>query len=89
MAETKMVRYLTDDRDDRRERNELVIWFCGNGDWYVGVCPEGEFPIGKTVRICTSGGASSAAPGLGVAIARAFRALANAPEGRGVTHVNE
>lgn len=80
------VRYLTDDRDERH-RNELVISVGGNGDWYVAVVPEGEGTIGRAVRICTSGGASSAAPGLGVAIARAFQALANA-NGAGITHVS-
>ena len=74
MDEIREVRYLTDDRDERR-RNELVINFGGNGDWYVAVVPEGEGAIGRSVRICTSGGASSKAPGLGVAIADAFRAL--------------
>ncbi|MBI4132656.1 MAG: hypothetical protein HY473_00955 [Candidatus Sungbacteria bacterium] len=78
------VRYLTDDRDERN-RNELVILLGGNGDWYVAVVPEGEGTIGRAVRICTSGGASAAAPGLGVAIANAFRALANAT-GEGITH---
>ena len=67
-------RYLTDDRD-LKERNELVILSGGNGDWYVGVVPEGEGYIGRMVRICTSGGASVAAPGLGVAIANAYRAI--------------
>lgn len=68
------VRYLTDDRDGRR-RNELVIMQGGNGDWYVSVVPEGTGTLGKAVRICTSGGAASAAPGLGVAIADAYRAI--------------
>jgi hypothetical protein len=37
MAECKdEVRYLTDDRDEKR-RNELVIQIGGNGDWYVSV----------------------------------------------------
>lgn len=82
------VRYLTDDRDERR-RNEPVISYGGNGDWYVAVVPEGEGTIGRAVRICTSGGASSAAPGLGVAIAHAFRAIANAEAlpGKGITHI--
>jgi hypothetical protein len=44
---------------------------------------EGDMPT-TGVRICTSGGAASAAPGLGVAIAQAFRALLNKtkPPGR-------
>jgi hypothetical protein len=71
------VRYLTDDRDERR-RNELVIQFGDNGDWYVSVVPEGQGAMGKAMRISTSGGASTACPGLGVAIANAFRAIAKA-----------
>ena len=69
------VRYLTDDRD-LRDRNELVIMQGDNGDWYVSVVPEGEGCIGKGVRLCTSGGASSRCPGLTVAIAQAYRAIA-------------
>jgi hypothetical protein len=84
--EIREVRYLTDDRDyPEDKRNELVIGFGGNGDWYVAVVPEGQGTIGRAVRICTSGGASKAAPGLGIAIARAFQALAEA-EGEGITH---
>lgn len=85
MARITEVRYLTDDRDERH-RNELIISIGGNGDWYVAVAPEGTKPIGKAIRICTSGGASSAVPGLGVAIAQAFRAIA-AAHGPGITHV--
>ena len=81
------VRYLSDDRDERKP-NELVISFGGNGDWYVAVAPQGEGTIGRCVRICTSGGAASAAPGLGMAIVNAFRALARA-KGDGITHVVE
>jgi len=73
------VRYLTDDRD-LRNRHELVISFAGNGDWYVSVVPEGEGTFGRAVRLCTSGGASTAAPGLAPAIADAFRALVRAQE---------
>ena len=66
-------RYLTDDRDSR-ERHELVIYQGNNGDWYVMVVPEGN-RLGPTVRLCTSGGASSRVPGLTAAIAQAFLAL--------------
>jgi hypothetical protein len=81
------VRYLTDDRD-AADRNELVIYAGGNGDWYVATAPRGQGSMGRAVRICTSGGASSAVPGLGLAIARAFRALAAAAPTphNGVTH---
>jgi len=72
---SEMVRYLTDDRDESH-RNELVIMQGGNGDWYVAVVPEGEGTIGRAVRLCTSGGASSRCPGLTGAIANAFRAIA-------------
>ncbi len=68
------VRYLTDDRDARNP-HELVIGIGGNGDWYAAVVPKGEGTLGRAVRICTSGGASTKAPGLPVAIADAFRAI--------------
>lgn len=68
-------RYITDDRDTPKPRNELVINSGGNGDWYIGVVPEGEGTLGRMVRICTSGGASTSCPGLGAAIADAFRAI--------------
>jgi hypothetical protein len=78
MAECKdEVRYLTDDRDEKR-RNELVIQIGGNGDWYVSVVPEGQGAMGKAVRICTSGGAASRCPGLPAAIAQAFIAIVDA-----------
>lgn len=70
-------RYVTDDRDEM-DRNELVIFQGGNGDWYVGVVEEGTAGLagsGRWVRLCTSGGASSAKPGLTAAIAAAYRAL--------------
>jgi hypothetical protein len=68
-------RYLTDDRDLPAEKQrELSILPGGNGDWYVSVDrPGGSGYPG--VRICTSGGASSAAPGLAPAIADAYRAM--------------
>lgn len=69
------VRYLTDDRDDEK-KNELVIIKGGNGDWYVATVPEGEGTIGRGVRICTSGGAATVAPGLPAAIANAFQSIA-------------
>lgn len=49
----------------------------GNGDWYVVTVPEGERSI-SAVRLCTSGGASSAVPGLVPLFAEAFRKLAAA-----------
>jgi hypothetical protein len=67
------VRYLTDDRD-REERHELVIGQAPNGDWYISVLPEGH-KHGPNVRLCTSGGASSAAPGLTIAVLRAYEAI--------------
>lgn len=66
------VRYLTDDADIDRHRNELRIFMGGNGDWYVSIAPEGEGDIGRGVRIVTSG---SRVPGLAVAIANAYRAI--------------
>lgn len=76
MSEIREARYLTDDRDHHK-KYELVISHGGNGDWYVSVVPEGEVAW-NSVRICTSGGAASAAPGLGVAISQAFQALVKA-----------
>lgn len=69
------VRYLTDDRD-ARQRHELIIYQANNGDWYVQVLPEGDV-LGPTVRLCTSGGASSRAPGLVESIRHAYIAMAN------------
>jgi hypothetical protein len=79
MGDIREVRYLTDDRDEKR-RNELVITLGGNGDWYVSVVPEGQKTIGRGVRVSTSGGASRRAPGLPAAIAEAFKALTDAQE---------
>lgn len=73
--------YLTDDRDlPDDELRTLVIFQGGNGDWYVQVANR----HGRTtegVRLCTSGGASSHAPGLTVAIASAYRAIMAAQRG--------
>lgn len=73
--------YLTDDRDlPDEELRTLVIYQGGNGDWYVQVAPR----HGRTtegVRLCTSGGASSHAPGLTAAIASAYRAIKAAQRG--------
>lgn len=71
------VRYLTDDRDEE-VRHELVIMRGGNGDLYVSVVPEGKKAF-EGVRICLSGGARASVPGLAMAIAKAFEAIATAP----------
>ncbi|HIH2744858.1 TPA: hypothetical protein ACYLN4_000524 [Burkholderia lata] len=75
MSELATAIYLTDDRDlPEQDLRALVIFPGGNGDWYVQVTP----PHGRStegVRICTSGGASTNCPGLGPAIAEAFRAI--------------
>ena len=73
--------YLTDDRDHPVEsQRALVIFPGGNGDWYVQVAPaHGRTTEG--VRICTSGGAATSCPGLGVAIADAYRAMKAAGSG--------
>lgn len=73
--------YLTDDRDlPEEDLRTLVIFQGGNGDWYVQVADAyGRATDG--VRLCTSGGASSQAPGLTVAIAEAFRAIKAAGTG--------
>lgn len=67
-------RYLSDDRDEESPK-ELLIELGSNGDWYIGVVEEGAGGVGRSIRICTSGGASTKAPGLGQAIATAFRIL--------------
>ncbi|MEX3629925.1 MAG: hypothetical protein VB138_11035 [Burkholderia sp.] len=73
--------YVTDDRDQPAdEQRALVIFQGGNGDWYVQVAPK----HGRTtegVRICTSGGAATHCPGLGSAIADAYRAMLAAQNG--------
>lgn len=73
--------YLTDDRDlPLEDQRALVIFPGGNGDWYVQVAPaHGRTTEG--VRICTSGGASTNCPGLGIAIADAYRAMQAAQRG--------
>lgn len=76
------VRYLTDDRDlPEEDQRELVIFLGGNGDWYVKVAPRGRRVV-HGVRICTSGGGSTTVPGLGVAIANAYRAIKEAESGK-------
>lgn len=74
--------YVTDDRDLLPEdQRALVIFQGGNNDWYVQVTPlSGRSTEG--VRLCTSGGASSACPGLTTAIAEAYRAMKDAESGR-------
>jgi hypothetical protein len=73
--------YLTDDRDlPESEQRSLVIFPGGNGDWYVQVAPKRGRTL-EAVRICTSGGAQTQCPGLGPAIAEAFRAMLAAQNG--------
>jgi len=73
--------YLTDDRDlPEKDQRALVIFPGGNGDWYVQVAPaHGRTTEG--VRICTSGGASTNCPSLGITIAEAYRAMQAAQQG--------
>ena len=81
MAVFDKAMYLTDDRDlPEEDQRALVIFPGGNGDWYVQVAPaHGRTTEG--VRICTSGGAATACPGLGIAIAESYRAMAAAEKG--------
>lgn len=73
--------YLTDDRDlPEEDLRTLVIFPGGNGDWYVQVAPANGRSM-DGVRICTSGGAATQCPGLGVAIAEAYRAIQAADKG--------
>lgn len=82
MADFESAMYLTDDRDlPEDEQRALVIFQGGNGDWYVQVAPKNGRTL-EGVRICTSGGAASNCPGLGVAIAEAYRAMLAARTGK-------
>jgi len=67
---------------DKNDKYELVIHLGGNGDWYIATVPEGEGCVGRAVRLCTSGGASTKAPGLTVAISNAFSAIIKAQKER-------
>jgi hypothetical protein len=79
--EPERVEYLTDDRDQTgRDRVKLVIFYGRNGDWYVKTCQEDEHGM-YAVRLRTSGGADSRAPGLCVGIAEAFRSIVTAHTG--------
>lgn len=78
---TTEARYLTDDRDlPPDELKELVIFQGGNGDYYVQIAPAGGRTM-EGVRLCTSGGASFAAPGLTQGISMAYRAMVAAQNG--------
>ncbi|MGY6257298.1 hypothetical protein ACXIVK_27955 [Paraburkholderia caledonica] len=79
--DTVIASYLTDDRDlPDAEQRRLVMFYGGNGDLYVQVAPK-DNPTFEGVRICTSGGASMHCPGLGPALADAYRAMRAAQEG--------
>lgn len=74
-SEPLVARYLTDDRDHHvDDQRELRIQQGGNGDWYVFVARVNE-RFSRGVRICTSGGAATQAPGLPAAIAAAYRSI--------------
>lgn len=78
-------RYTTDDCDlPEEEQHDLVILDAtgSNGDWYVGVWPKGARYDRHMVRLRTSGGASTTAPGLTLGAARMYRALAPREEAR-------
>lgn len=75
MSDIVKALYVTDDRDlPDDEQRALVIFPGGNGDWYVQVAPKHGCAI-EGVRICMSGGAAMHCPGLGPAIAEAYRAM--------------
>lgn len=69
----QMLRYKTDDRDI--SSSELCIMQGNNGDWYVAVADGPDHYPTNGVRICTSGGAAVACPGLGLAISKAYNAM--------------
>ena len=70
-----LLRYTTDDRDITQ--HQLCIMQGGNGDWYVSIAENPDHYPTNAIRLCTSGGAAHACPGLGRAIAAAYRALYN------------
>lgn len=87
MVENTKAVYVTDDRDlPVDEQLALVIFQGGNGDWYVQVAPRhGQTMVG--VRISTSGGAAMHCPGLGPAVAEAYRAMIAAQRGEAHSEV--
>jgi hypothetical protein len=87
VADFESAMYLTDDRDlPDDEQRALVIYPGGNGDWYVQVTPKNGRAL-EGVRICTSGGAATSCPGLGVAVAEAYRAMLAAQAGQKLERV--
>lgn len=72
--------FQTDNRDlPIEEQMALTIISGGNGDWYVSTHPVGQVSL-HAVRICTSGGAVTNCPRLGIAISEAFTAIKNAEQ---------
>lgn len=72
--------FQTDNRDlPIEEQMALTIIAGGNGDWYVSTHPVGQVSL-HAVRICTSGGAVTNCPRLGIAISEAFEAIKNAEQ---------
>lgn len=69
----EQLRYKTDDRD--QDSHELCVMQGGNGDWYLSVAEGPDHHPVHGVRICTSGGAAAACPGLGKAVSDLYRAL--------------
>jgi hypothetical protein len=66
-------RYRSDDRDLPGSDNDLVIFFGGNGDWYVSIVKHGE-RIGPAARVTTSG-VPRGFEGVAPAVARLHAAL--------------
>lgn len=74
--------FQTDNRDlPIEEQMALTIIAGGNGDWYVSTHPVGQVSL-HAVRICTSGGAVTNCPRLGIAISEAFTAIKNAEQNK-------
>ena len=78
-ADSNMAIYVTDDRDfEEDERMALCIYPAPNGDWYVSIAPErNKGRGGNSVRLCTSGGSAFSAPGLTIAISKAWESIRN------------
>lgn len=60
---------------DTGEQNKIVMLNGGNGDLYLSVCSK-EQPMGTTVRIERSGGASTRNPRLVRALTQVYDAIA-------------
>jgi hypothetical protein len=66
--------YLLSDDADQEPHMALMVSQGNNGDYYISVLPKGH-RIGPTVRVSTSGGASTRVPGATNAIHQLWEAI--------------